>query len=130
MSEAKWDRFPEGSRIFIGSRTISGAPKSGAHIFSTGNLSSDKVSKRDVFDMFHRFGRLAQISLKSAYGFVQYHTVDEGSRAVENLQGIEIKGRRIRKSTCLLIQFALADSSRSRGVQTAGQVEEGPRQEP
>ncbi|POR35907.1 Putative RNA-binding protein C3H8.09c [Tolypocladium paradoxum] len=77
MSDAKWDRFPEGSRIFIG------------------NLSSDKVSKRDVFDVFHKYGRLAQISLKSAYGFVQYHTVDEGRMAMENLQGIEIKGRRI-----------------------------------
>ncbi|KAL6870540.1 hypothetical protein J3F83DRAFT_736705 [Trichoderma novae-zelandiae] len=77
MSEAKWDRFPEGSRIFIG------------------NLSSDKVSKRDVFDIFHRYGRLAQISLKSAYGFVQYHTVDEGRIALENLQGMEVKGRRI-----------------------------------
>ncbi|KAL7962158.1 hypothetical protein V8C34DRAFT_270928 [Trichoderma compactum] len=77
MSEAKWDRFPEGSRIFIG------------------NLSSDKVSKRDVFDIFHRYGRLAQISLKSAYGFVQYHTVEEGRNALENLQGMEVKGRRI-----------------------------------
>ncbi|KAK7422023.1 nuclear polyadenylated RNA-binding protein 3 [Neonectria magnoliae] len=95
MSEAKWDRFPEGSRLFIGTRSASGASKNGAHIFSTGNLSSDKVSKRDVFDLFHRFGRLAQISLKSAYGFVQYHTVDEGHAALENLQGIEIKGRRI-----------------------------------
>lgn len=47
--------------------------------------------------MFHKFGRLAQISLKSAYGFVQYHTVDEGQMAMENLQGVEIKGRRIRE---------------------------------
>ncbi|OAA73611.1 Nucleotide-binding, alpha-beta plait [Cordyceps fumosorosea ARSEF 2679] len=77
MSEAKWDRFPEGSRLFIG------------------NLSSDKVSKRDVFEIFHRYGRLAQISLKSAYGFVQYHTVEEGKRAIQNLEGFEIKGRRI-----------------------------------
>lgn len=97
MSEAKWDRFPEGSRIFIGTRSVSGVSKSGTHMFSTGNLSSDKVSKRDVFEMFHRFGRLAQISLKSAYGFVQYHTADEGRRAMDNLQGIEIKGRRVRK---------------------------------
>ncbi|KAL6919115.1 hypothetical protein ACHAP8_002952 [Fusarium lateritium] len=95
MSDAKWDRFPEGSRIFIGTRSASGASKNGAHIFSAGNLSSDKVSKRDVFDLFHRFGRLAQISLKSAYGFVQYHSIDEGQRAMDNLQGIEIKGRRI-----------------------------------
>lgn len=56
------------------------------------------MSKRDVFDIFHRFGRLAQISLKSAYGFVQYHTVEEGHSALENLQGMEVKGRRIRKS--------------------------------
>ncbi|KAL6413868.1 hypothetical protein AUP68_03398 [Ilyonectria robusta] len=98
MSEAKWDRFPEGSRLFIGTRSASGASKNGAHIFSAGNLSSDKVSKRDVFDLFHRFGRLAQISLKSAYGFVQYHTIDEGHAAMENLQGIEIKGRRIRRN--------------------------------
>jgi hypothetical protein len=50
-----------------------------------------------VFDLFHRFGRLAQISLKSAYGFVQYHTIEEGRRALENLEGYEVKGRRIRK---------------------------------
>lgn len=97
MSEAKWDRFPEGSRIFIGTRSASGASKSGAHIFSAGNLSSDKVSKRDVFEMFSPYGRLAQISLKSAYGFVQYHAVEEGQRAIDHMQGSEIKGRRIRK---------------------------------
>lgn len=109
MSEAKWDRFPEGSRIFIGTRSTSGASKNGAHIFCTGNLSSDKVSKRDVFDLFHRFGRLAQISLKSAYGFVQYHTIEEGRRAMEHLQGIEIKGRRIRESF-LTVMLCLGSS--------------------
>ncbi|KAL1835995.1 hypothetical protein VTJ49DRAFT_5708 [Mycothermus thermophilus] len=76
-TEARWDRFPEGSRIFIG------------------NLSSERVSKREVFDVFHRFGRLAQISLKSAYGFVQYHTVAEGAAAMQGAQGIELGGRRI-----------------------------------
>lgn len=107
MSEAKWDRFPEGSRIFIGTRSTSSASKNGAHIFSTGNLTSDKVSKRDVFDMFHRFGRLAQISLKSAYGFVQYHAVDEGQRAIDNLQGIELKGRRIRECPRMILEAKL-----------------------
>ncbi|KOS17907.1 putative RNA-binding protein [Escovopsis weberi] len=77
LSEARWDCFPEGSRIFIG------------------NLSSDKVSKKDVFDLFHKFGRLAQISLKSAYGFVQYHTANEGWKALKTLEGTELKGRRI-----------------------------------
>ncbi|RSM18863.1 hypothetical protein CDV31_002381 [Fusarium ambrosium] len=113
MSEAKWDRFPEGSRIFIGTRSASGASKNGAHIFSTGNLSSDKVSKRDVFDLFHRFGRLAQISLKSAYGFVQYHSVEEGRRAMENLQGIEIKGRRIHLEVSRVQDKAKKERARS-----------------
>ncbi|XP_044717227.1 RNA recognition motif domain-containing protein [Hirsutella rhossiliensis] len=95
MSDAKWDRFPEGSRIFIG------------------NLSSDKVSKRDVFDVFHKYGRLAQISLKSAYGFVQYHTVDEGRQAMENLQGIEIKGRRIHLEISRVQDKSKKDRARS-----------------
>ena len=102
MSEAKWDRFPEGSRIFIGSRTTSSKTKHHAHIFSAGNLSSDKVSKRDVFDIFYQFGRLAQISLKSAYGFVQYHTVEEGRRAIDSMEGSEVKGRRIREFLIVL----------------------------
>jgi nuclear polyadenylated RNA-binding protein 3 len=77
-SEAKWDRFPEGSRIFIG------------------NLSSERVSKREVFEAFHKFGRLAQISLKNAYGFVQYHTAGEGLAAMQGAQGAEMGGRKIR----------------------------------
>lgn len=72
-------------------------------MLSVGNLSSDKVSKRDVYDLFHVFGRLAQISLKSAYGFVQYHTVDEGNRAIQAMEGAEIKGRRIRKLNTAVI---------------------------
>ncbi|KAI8945152.1 hypothetical protein F4801DRAFT_594370 [Xylaria longipes] len=77
VSEAKWDRFPEGSRIFIG------------------NLSSERVSKKEVFNIFSKYGRLAQISLKQAYGFVQYHTVAEGQAAMDNLQGIDIRGKKI-----------------------------------
>ncbi|KAI1479669.1 hypothetical protein F4774DRAFT_122614 [Daldinia eschscholtzii] len=77
VSDAKWDRFPEGSRLFIG------------------NLSSDRVSKKEVFDIFSKYGRLAQISLKQAYGFVQYHTLAEGQAAMDHLQGIEVRGRKI-----------------------------------
>ncbi|KKY30952.1 putative rna-binding protein [Diaporthe ampelina] len=77
MSEAKWERFPDGSRIFIG------------------NLSQERVSKRDVFELFHQYGRLAQISLKSAYGFVQYHTNTDAQAAMNALQGAEVKGRKI-----------------------------------
>ena len=47
--------------------------------------------------MFHTYGRLAQISLKSAYGFVQYHELEGAQGAMANLQGVEIKNRKIRK---------------------------------
>lgn len=106
MSEAKWDRFPEGSRIFIGTQTPVRYNSRKLLTCQTGNLSSDKVSKRDVFEVFHVFGRLAQISLKSAYGFVQYHTVDEGHRAIETMEGAEIKGRRIREFSRVLCDFS------------------------
>ncbi|KAL0939534.1 RNA-binding protein [Colletotrichum truncatum] len=95
MAEAKWDKFPDGSRIFIGSRSLSSGRPDGAIDFFSGNLSSERVSKRDVFDIFSKYGRLAQISLKSAYGFVQYHNLEDAHAAMDNLQGIEIKGRKI-----------------------------------
>lgn len=56
------------------------------------------MSKRDVYELFHPHGRLAQISLKSAYGFVQYHTTAEAQSAMNGLQGAEVKGRKISKS--------------------------------
>ncbi|KAK7755437.1 nuclear polyadenylated RNA-binding protein 3 [Diatrype stigma] len=77
VSEARWDKFPEGSRLFIG------------------NLSSERASKKEVFDIFAPYGNLAQISLKQAYGFVQYHTAAEGEAALDSLQGIDIKGRKV-----------------------------------
>lgn len=61
-----------------------------------GNLFTEKVSKRDIFYIFQRYGRLAQISMKSAYGFVQYHDAGSCMRALESEQGIEIRGRKIR----------------------------------
>ncbi|KAK4642463.1 nuclear polyadenylated RNA-binding protein 3 [Podospora bellae-mahoneyi] len=76
-SEQNWDRFPEGARIFVG------------------NLSSDRVSKKEVFAVFSKYGRLAQISMKSAYGFVQYHNVSEAQAALEACQDMELGGRRI-----------------------------------
>jgi hypothetical protein len=92
-----------------------------------GNLSSERVSKREVFDVFHRFGRLAQISLKNAYGFVQYHTIAEGATAMEHAQGIELGGRKIRKWHRVRLRFigrvAWLTFSRSRDIK--GSKEEG-----
>lgn len=106
MADPDWEKFPEGSRMFIGmSRRLllaDGVSSSGRLTNPggpSGNLSQERVSKRDVFEAFHRFGRLAQISIKSAYGFVQYHKAVEAQEAMQNLQGIEIRGRKIRTST-------------------------------
>ena len=127
--EQKWDRFPEGSRVFIGMSSFSLSVGTTillhgkSNFVIVGNLSSDKVTKRDVFDLFHPFGRLAQISLKSAFGFVQYHTYEEAQGAVASLQGADVKGRKIRKllpairfefRLCLLGSLGSNHSDRSR----------------
>ena len=62
-----------------------------------GNLYTEKVTKRDLFYVFYKYGRVAQISMKSAYGFVQYHDADACFHALQSEQAIEIKGRKIRK---------------------------------
>ena len=61
----------------------------------SGNLFTEQVTKRDIFYVFHKYGRLAQISMKSAYGFVQYHDVHSCMRALQSEQSIEIRGRKI-----------------------------------
>ena len=67
-----------------------------------GNLFTEKVSKRHLFDVFSKYGRLAQISMKNAYGFVQF--VDPGcsNRAMLAEEGVELGGRRIRETSLYL----------------------------
>lgn len=77
VNEARWDQFPAGSRLFVG------------------NLSSEKVTKRDIFHVFHHYGPLAQISIKQAYGFVQFLHVADCNRALEGEQGRQIREKRI-----------------------------------
>ena len=62
-----------------------------------GNLHTEKVTKRDLFYVFHKYGRLAQISMKNAYGFIQYHDANNCYRALQTEQGVEIRGRKTRK---------------------------------
>lgn len=76
---------------------------------SSGNLSSERVSKKEVFDIFSQYGKLAQISLKQAYGFVQYHAVTEGQAATDALQGTEISGRKIRESSVLYTYLSITN---------------------
>lgn len=77
VTEGLWDRFPPGSRLFVG------------------NLYTEKVTKRDLFFMFYPYGRLAQVSIKNAYGFIQYLDANCCSRALQAEQGMSIRGRKM-----------------------------------
>jgi hypothetical protein len=80
VTEGNWEQFPYGSRLFVG------------------NLSSERVTKRDIFHVFHKYGDLAQISIKQAYGFVQFLESVGCSKAINAEQGKTIRGKKIRKS--------------------------------
>ncbi|KAF1929109.1 uncharacterized protein M421DRAFT_92201 [Didymella exigua CBS 183.55] len=77
VTEGQWDQFPMGSRLFIG------------------NLPTEKVTKRDIFHRFYRHGKLAQISIKQAYGFVQFLDSDSCRRALDTEQGQAVRGRKM-----------------------------------
>lgn len=77
VTEGVWDRFPPGSRMFVG------------------NLPTEKVTKRDLFHIFHKHGKLAQISIKQAYGFVQFLDASDCYRALQAEQGVSIRGRKL-----------------------------------
>ncbi|TVY49264.1 putative RNA-binding protein [Lachnellula occidentalis] len=77
VTEGIWDRFPKKSRLFIG------------------NLPSEKVTKRDLFHVFHKYGKLAQVSIKQAYGFIQFHEDAACAEALAREQGAEVRGRKM-----------------------------------
>ncbi|KAJ5276793.1 hypothetical protein N7524_002946 [Penicillium chrysogenum] len=69
VTEGLWDRFPMGSRLFVG------------------NLPTERVTKRDMFHIFHKYGKLAQISIKQAYGFIQFLEASSCRAALDVEQG-------------------------------------------
>ncbi|CBF76287.1 hypothetical protein AN5009.2 [Aspergillus nidulans FGSC A4] len=77
VTEGLWDRFPYGSRLFVG------------------NLPTERVTKRDLFHIFHSYGKLAQISIKQAYGFIQFLEASSCKRALEGEQGAIVRGRKV-----------------------------------
>lgn len=97
VSEGLWDRFPPGSRLFVGTGSIS--IMAIVHCMltaTTGNLYTEKVTKRDLFYKFHKHGDLAQVSIKNAYGFIQYLDAFCCSQALQAEQGQVIRGRKMR----------------------------------
>jgi RNA recognition motif-containing protein len=83
------------------------------------------VTKIDLFRVFHKHGKLAQISIKQAYGFVQYQDAESCARALEAEQAVAIRGRRIRKYTVhpILLPRMLTMPYRSRNLQTTEKQE-------
>ncbi|KAJ5174699.1 uncharacterized protein N7482_000576 [Penicillium canariense] len=77
VTEGLWDRFPMGSRLFVG------------------NLPTERVTKRDMFHIFHKYGKLAQISIKQAYGFIQFLEASACHAALQTEQGALVRGRKI-----------------------------------
>ena len=105
VNEGLWDRFPQGSRLFVGmefSTNSVGYLSFPILPLTTcqGNLFSEKVTKRDLFRIFHKYGRLAQISIKNAYGFIQYLDAACCRRALQDEQGVAARGRKMRRSHC------------------------------
>ncbi|KAL1995064.1 hypothetical protein VTN49DRAFT_1251 [Thermomyces lanuginosus] len=77
VTEGHWDRFPQGSRLFVG------------------NLPTERVTKRDLFHVFHKYGTITQISIKQAYGFIQFTDANACRQALQEEQGGVIRGRKI-----------------------------------
>ncbi|KAE8369478.1 hypothetical protein BDV27DRAFT_165343 [Aspergillus caelatus] len=77
VTEGLWDRFPAGSRLFVG------------------NLPTERVTKRDLYHIFHKYGKLAQISIKQAYGFIQFLEAPACKQALDVEQGAVVRGRKV-----------------------------------
>lgn len=95
VTDGQWDQFPYGSRLFIGESPTRLSVMS--VLTCQGNLPSEKVTKRDIFHRFFRHGKLAQISIKQAYGFVQFLDTASCHEALQAEQGHEVRGRRMRE---------------------------------
>jgi hypothetical protein len=97
VTEGQWDQFPMGSRLFIGMPRRRRGGRS-TRLTRAGNLPTEKVTKRDIFHRFYRHGMLAQISIKQAYGFVQFLDSESCRRALDAEQGQAVRGRKMRRS--------------------------------
>lgn len=52
-----------------------------------------------MFHLFHKYGKLAQISIKQAYGFIQFLESSACHAALQVEQGALVRGRKIRESS-------------------------------
>lgn len=73
-----------------------------------------------MFHLFHKYGKLAQISIKQAYGFIQFLEAGACHAALQVEQGALVRGRKIRELIPNRTKIGHgADLFRSRNFQTA-----------
>lgn len=77
VASGRWERFPYGSRMFVG------------------NLPSERVTKAQLFKLFRPFGRVAQIVMKQAYGFIQFHERESVVNAMESYREHTLRGNNL-----------------------------------
>lgn len=106
VTDGQWDQFPVGSRLFIGKLGVLHSHEKPGYQQLTGNLPTEKVTKRDIFHRFYRHGKLAQISIKQAYGFVQFLDARSCHEALQQEQGSQVRGRKMRTFS---IVYSLSD---------------------
>jgi len=72
---------------------------------------SIRSTERDLDDEFSRYGRVEKVTIvydqrsgrSRGFGFITMSTVDEATRCIEKLNGVELNGRRIR------VDFSVTD---------------------
>ncbi|EDQ90433.1 uncharacterized protein MONBRDRAFT_7035 [Monosiga brevicollis MX1] len=84
------DRFQKGHHS-DGAMARSGSPPPHSRLF-LGNLPCEKVSKRELMDMFGRYGRVLEISLHRSFGFVQFDSAQSAAAARDGEQGKVVGG--------------------------------------
>jgi len=104
VAEGSWDRFPDGSRLFVGRCICHRVLRLHGIDLPAGNIPTEKVSKRDVFKRFAKYGKLAQIALKQAFGFVQFYDPESCAKALAGEQDKPLKGRKMRAYLSLILR--------------------------
>lgn len=77
VTSGLWDKYPQAARMFVG------------------NLPQDRISKPQIFKLFHKYGPIVQISLKKAYGFIQFHDSSACHNAIEGEKNSLVKGNHL-----------------------------------
>ncbi|PVH17209.1 uncharacterized protein CXQ87_000091 [Candidozyma duobushaemuli] len=72
------DDFPEKSRLFIG------------------NLSTNTISKEDLFRICNKYGEVVSITLKGGYGFAQFKTAEQCADCIKGETDVPLHGRFMR----------------------------------